>query len=414
MTQKKMTRRSYLKYAGAAVVAAAAAGGGYYLLRPAPQEAEKTPILFGGTLDLTDGLAGYNLLCKVGYDVWEKDVNARGGILGRPVKMILYDDELKTEKMLSLSEKLLTVDNVDFLTAGTATLQVPVMAPLGEKYGKVLVALFWPASLIFEVRDDPNVFPHNFGYSAGTYVYPQPLFEWMNSLTGDQRPKKVALVGRDDLYGRDSSETCRELAAKYGFEVILDEFHDPMATDVTALMQKVKSAGPDAVVGNGYGGDAIARARALHSVGFVPKIYWENVGPATGEWIQTLGKQGDYTLASVPWVSNYPGPENETFKNLVKEVSGKEAEYGAAICYMQMQLYEQAIKKAGSLDQEKIREIFNTEEFDLLVGKFKFVNRFGQAPIFLTQVQNGKLETVWPTQYKTKDAIPTIPSNWGQ
>ena len=394
-----------------AIASSLATWGILIMLRPS----EGNPIVMGTTFDFTSFEAQHGRLVKAGFEIWMDEVNAKGGLLGRQVTLITYDDEDTTEKIVSNTERLLSVDKVDILLGGWGSLHTPVMAPIAEKYGMTNVGVFWPNTLIYRARDEPETIHHSFAYSSGPYMYPRPMFAFINSLPNETRPSTIALVSRDDIYGRDSAATCKELAEQYNFTIVLDEYFDPTKLDLTLVMTKVAQSNPDVIMGNGFPNDAEVRCRALHEIGFIPKIYWENIGPAWPEWITVLGVKGEYAFQGTPWAYNFPGAANEAFvTKAIMKVGRDLLSYPTAMGYMIGQIYEQAITKADSLDQAKLLNILETNEFDTLMGKVTFTDHFANAPMFLIQVQNATFETIWPSTLQTSPPVLPIPSTWGQ
>jgi len=397
------------------VIIAALASWVYYTSVNPPSPQGEEPIRFGVVLDLTDGLALADRQSLMGYRTWERIINAKGGLLGRPVELIVYDGEFKSDKMISLTERLITVDKVDILIGSSTTFFAGLQSPLAEKYGVVTLHQWWPNSLIKQVKEDPTVYPHSFGYSAGTYTHPTAFFEFLNSLPADKKPETLGFVGRADLYGRDGIDRCKELAAQYGYTVALEEYHDPAATDITPLMRKLKEANPDAVIGMGYYDDAVLRAKAIHAVNFVPKIYFEDVGPAYPEWPLQLSAKGEEVMSAVMWFKDYPSEGNTEFLTEIKALYGileDQVQYGAAMGFITLEIYQQAIQKANSLDQEKIREAMMNEEFDTIVGKVEFTDRFAYSRMYIVQVIDGKIEVI-AGDYKSHDPVIPIPPDWG-
>jgi branched-chain amino acid transport system substrate-binding protein len=421
--RKKASRRKFLKYAGAGivVVAAAAAGYGayqYYAQPPTPRPTEKKPIVLGGSLPLTGAMADPAKWIKIAREIWAEEVNARGGLLGRPVELIQYDDELKSEKVVSLTEKLISVDGIDILIGPYPGPATPVVAPIADKYQKVTLHCFPPRSFIIGMRDQPDKFIYSFGFSSGT-LYPMGIVDLMVSMPNEVRPKTLALVGRNDIYGRDSSETFRDYGVSKGFQIVLDEYYDPAVVDLSPLMRKVKDANPDGVMLESFMGDCILGVKALHDVGFIPKIVWGSVGPAVTDWIPTLEKKGSYVIGTSPYVHSVRTPGNDKLRQIIRTRYNTETHYGAGFGYMQMQIYEQAITNAGSLDQDKIREVMNKSEFETIMGPLRFGavkpnDRYSTALLFDTQVLNDNIEVVYPYSYKTTDYKYPIPSNWGK
>jgi len=378
-----------------------------------PPEVE--PIVFGMTSDFTSFNAEWSRLVKAGIEIWIEEVNARGGILGRPVIARWYDDEAMTEKMVSNNEKLITIDNVDVLIGAPSSLGAAVLSSIAEKYDMTTVSIYWPTTLVRQAEDEPEALRNSFALSSGPTIHPRPMFEFMNSLPAEQRPQTIALVNRDDTYGRDSSLVCKELAEEFGFEIVADIYQPVTMLDLQPIMLQVREANPDVVMGNGFTADAYRRVKAIQELGFIPKCYWENIGPGWPEWPDVLGAGGDYVFGGLPWVENYPAVANQEFVGKVGiKLGQKFVSYGPALGYMSMQIYEQAIIEAGSIDQEKIKDALETLEFDTLMGSFNFENHFGVALMFLVQVQEGELKTIWPMDYRNAEPVIPLPPDWGQ
>ena len=221
----KKNPRSWLKGSFAALIAAA----GIALVTPA--QAGDT-IKIGFSMALTGGLAGAGKGALIAMQVWAEDVNARGGILGKPVELVYYDDQTNPATVPAIYTKLLDIDEVDFVVSGYGTNLIAPAMPIVMQRGLVFPSLFGLA--VNEKFNYDNYFQI---MPAG----PSPMTDWSKgffevAMAQDPPPRTIALVGADAEFARNAVKGARENAKDLGLEVVYDESYPPRTADYTPIV----------------------------------------------------------------------------------------------------------------------------------------------------------------------------------
>lgn len=251
------------------------------------------PILVGGSLGLTGPFSGPSAVYKAVYEYWANRVNREGGLLGRPVRLIIYDDEGKPAVAQALYQRLLKEDNVDLVLAPYTTLVGGSIIPIVESAGKVL----WNGGFVgIELFKKSR-------WIVGAYAYQEPdyprgIFELVDSLPPAQRPRRIGVVTEQNPFtlvvknGFQGDGGVLGFARQRNIPVVLNEEFAPTVTDVRGLIQRAKAANVDLFFALALPNPAALLARTAHELGFKPAIYcqcgspvtmlpyWRDLGPA--------------------------------------------------------------------------------------------------------------------------------------
>lgn len=367
--------------------------------------AQQNPIIIGGTLALTGPFAEPSADYKYVYDRWLKDVNARGGLLGRPVKMVIYNDESKPTVAQALYNKLLDQDQADLILAPYTTYVGATIVPLVLNHNKLLFNGGFTGIAIFEDAK---------GRMIGSYPYQEPeytrgLFEMIQSLPAADRPKRLAIftsqnpfsvVNRSGFNGKGGALNYAKAA---DVEVVLDELYPPSTTDFAGLVRKAKAANADLVLALSLPNDTLNIARSMRQLNFKPKIFCTCGAPMTtlSSWPK-LGSAGEDAFGQT---FSWPTQEFEGIRSLAAdfEARGQQTIPGYAISgYAILQVIEQAVEGARTLDQDQLKGYIESHTFRTVAGNLTF-GKYGM-PSFnqvVIQFRNGRNEVVWPEAFKT-------------
>jgi len=222
---------------------------------------------------------------------------------------------------------------------------------------------------------------------------------------------KIAIIGQDSLFPRQVGKGAKEWAKKLGIEVVLDENYPPKQTDFTALLQKIKAAGAEAIISNSYFADSVAQLRQMREQNLNFKMYSSTVGPGLPNFAEQLGSTAEYVLGFSQWeplpaILKHPGMQEYIEK--YEKRFGEKPNYHAAATYGALQVTEAAIKKAGSFDSEKIREALATLDIETVFGRYKVDARGLNDHEGLTfQILKGQRRVVYPEKWaETKAELP--------
>lgn len=353
------------------------------------------PIKIGGSLPLTGIYSESAKWLKAGYEYWEEDINKRGGLLGRPVKMIIYDDESNVDKAVTYYERAITVDKVDLIVGGFPGTAGVALMPLAEKYGKVLVGM----------GGHLKSFEQGYTYSFGTL----PLIsEWVYlsfvTLLDDLIPKKdwpksMALLTMNNVIGLSAVGNVVKAVEDRGVKVVVNETYNLPLADATPLVSKAKANAAEILCCLSFFDDAVMIMRAAKAMNYKPKIIYQQIATKIPAWMKELGEDGNNVLGSSFWSPGLPYPGNDKIFKGAKEKLGMPVPpdyFGQG--YIFVYSLELAVRGAGTLDDKKIRDYLRSHTFDLPYGTgIKFDSRGLPSPyIFTVMTAGGRNVLVGP------------------
>src|SRR3954469_3068011 len=253
-----------LKYLGGALLAAAIACAAL----PAARAAE--PITIGFGMALTGGLAPSGKATLLAMQIWEEEINAKGGLLGRPVKLVYYDDQSNPSTIPGLYTKLMDVDKVDIIASSYATNMVAPAMPIVMQHDRTFFGLLGLA-----VNSEFH-YPRYFSMTPTGGPRPKESFaEGFFELAAEQNPKPstVAMCGADAEFPRNAMDGARQVIKRLGLKLVYDKTYPPNTTDYTPVVRAIAATNPDIFLACSYPADTVGIIRASHEIGFKPKVY---------------------------------------------------------------------------------------------------------------------------------------------
>ncbi len=392
-----MTRQAIRTLAGAfAAVLVLGAGPAWAGHRP------NNEVLVGGAISQTGRYAEPAGRQVNSIKLWVDHVNGRGGLLGHKINLVLLDDKSDTQTAIKLYEKLITEDKVDLLLAPYSSGITEAVANVNERYKMPFVAYGAASTPIWE-KGRKYIF--NIVDVAENYQ------KGAAHLAKQVGVKKAAIIGEDSLFPRQSGKGAKEWCQKLGIDVVVEENYPLKQTDFTALLQKIKAAGAEAIFSNSYFADAAAQVRQMREQNMNFKVFASTVGPGLPKFAEQLGPTAEYVLGYSQWE---PLPEvlkNPGMKEFVEAYEkryGEKPNYHAGNAYGALQVTEAALKKAGSFDNEKLREALASIEVHSVFGRYKVDARGMNNHEGLTfQILQGQRKIVWPQKWaQTKAELP--------
>ena len=366
------------------------------------------PIRLGASLSLTGTYAKLGKNQHEGYKLCEKDLNAKGGLLGRKVEFVVYDDQSTPATAVRLYEKLITEDKVDGIMGPYSSPVTEASANVTEKYKKVMVSPLAATTSIF--KKEPR--------RKYIFMVISPAEGYMEGLVdmGAKRGlKTVAVVNEDTLFSKAAAAGAVESAKKKVLQVVFQEAYPKGNTDFSALLTKLKSVNPDILAAATYFDDAVALTRQMKELNVNPKMYGVTVGGDLPEFYDTLKQNAEYIYGATQWEHTLPYPGNQEFFETYKRDFGHEPSYHSAAGYAGCLIYAEAAKRAGSLDADKVREQLLKLEMKTIFGDYKVdPDGFQLAhKMVMFQWQGERKVTVWPDELaQVKPRFPTPP--WTQ
>lgn len=373
---------------------------------PAPSPAAG-PIKIGATLPLTGGFAETGKWVEQGYRYWAEEINNKGGLLGRKVELTIYDDGSSPEKAVSLLERLITVDKVDLIAGGYPGTSAAAQMPVAERFKKVYV------SMGGHMKSFQQGFKYSFGGPPlmGEWWY-EGIWQWLETLPADQRPKKAAAITMNNPIGLAAKTSIYDGLKRLGIELVMDEMYDLPLPDATPLVSKAKSTGADMFLANGSFADGVQTIRAMKALDYNPKIIVQAIGTLVPGWITELGEDGNYVFSGTAMHDKLPFPGVAELNKVAQErfkLPSSPQYFLFGYCWMQT--LQKGVEGAGSLDQDAIANYLRTHEIQTIGGKFKFDEKGLPAPYsYATQIINGRAELIWPKEVRTAEPVYPKPA----
>ena len=355
-----------------------------------------SPIKIGSSMAMTGGLGPNGKSALLAWKIWEEEVNAKGGLLGRPVKLIYYDDQSNPSTVPGIYAKLLGVDKVDLVVGGYATAMLAPAMPVIMQYKKVFIGLLGLA--VNSEFHYPNYFVMIPSGPDPKPAFTQGFFEV--AMAQNPKPTTVAIVAADQEFSRNASDGARQNAKKYGLKIVYDKAYPPSTTDYAPIVRAVQATNPDIVVVCSYPPNSVGIIRAVNEVGFKPKMIGGGmVGPQNSAIKAQLGPLLNGVVNYDFWLPvpkmMFPGVADLMKKYQARAASeGVDAlgYYMAPQAYAQLQVLQQAIEATKSLDDQKLADYIRKSTFHTVLGDVKFGEggEWAQSRVLQVQFQNIK------------------------
>jgi branched-chain amino acid transport system substrate-binding protein len=396
-----------LKWRGAlasfvATAALAAFGGPAGAQAPSGQ-----PITIGFGMALTGPLAANGKQALLGAKIWEETINKKGGLLGRPVKLVYYDDQSNPSTVPGIYTKLLDVDKVDLVTGPYATAMIAPAMPVVMQKGKVFIGLFGLA-----VNSEFN-YPKYFAMIPSGPETKPSFTKGFFDVAAQQNPKPqtVALVAADQEFSRNACEGARENAKAVGMRVVYDKTYPPTTTDFSPIVRAIQATNPDIVSVCSYPLDSVGMVKAVNEIGFKPKmiggamvglqatVFKTQLGPLLNGWV-------NYET----WVPSEKMLTPEVKEFLATYQSRAAAEgvdplgyYLGTWGYAYMELLGNAIAGAKSINDDQVANYLRSNPVKTIMGDIKFGKGGEWAESRMLQVQYHGIKGNTVDQFKGMD-----------
>jgi branched-chain amino acid transport system substrate-binding protein len=372
------------------------------VMSAAPAQAAD-PIKIGLGMSLTGKLAANGKNALLSMQIWEDDTNAQGGLLGRPVKLVYYDDQSDPGQVPGIYAKLLDIDKVDLIVSGYASTQIAAAMPLAMERKKIFMGLSGTA--VNEQFQYPM-------YFAMTPNGPDPKPAFTNGFfkvaeAQNPKPQTVAIAYADAEFGQNVCDGARTNAKTSGFRIVYDKNYPPATVDFSPIVRAIAARNPDLLVICSYPLDTIGIVKAIHEIGFKPKMWG---GAMVGLQATALKAQlGPLLNGIVNFETWMPvkGLETPAAADFLKkyEIRAKAAGADAlaffpVMAYADLQVVGQAIAATKSLKDDVLAAYMHKAEFKTVVGNFSFGadGEWSQNQMLEAQFQN--IESNSPDQFR--------------
>jgi branched-chain amino acid transport system substrate-binding protein len=416
-----MLARSKWKGVIASLFAAAALG---LLAGPVDAQAPSgEPIKIGFSMALTGPLSPNGKSALLGMKIWEEEINAKGGLLGRPVKLVYYDDQSQAAPVPGIYTKLLDVDKVDLVIGPYATVPSAAAMPVIMQKGKVFIILFG-LGVNTEFK-----YPKFFAMIPSGQD-PKPAFtEGFFEVAAAQNPKPqtVALIAADQEFSKNACDGARENSKKAGLRIVYDRNYPPNTTDFSPIVRAIQAANPDVVTVCSYPLDSVGVVRAVTEINYKPKLIG---GAMVGLQATAIKRQlGPLLNGWVNYETWVPAKSlmfegTEEFLKKYQARAGAEGVdplgyYLGTWGYAYIEILGDAVAATKSLDDNKLADYIGKTTFKTIMGDVKFGKGGEWAKGRMLQVQyhdikSGELDqfrgmdtqtVVAPAEYKTGNVV---------
>jgi ABC-type branched-subunit amino acid transport system substrate-binding protein len=375
---------------------------------PAPAAIE-----IGASVPLTGKYAALGAMVKPGYEIAVADINAAGGVFVKqydkkiPLHLTIYDDESDPNKAVTKMETLYSDQKVVVYLGGAGSDMHAATAAIAEKNK---VSYLGIAFALYSI--------HQKGYKYLFSPFPKSpaqakdVFEILNAkIPEGQRPTKVAIFQETTDWGIELGGMWKELAPKYGYQVVTYETYAPRAADMSGMILKAKAAGAETLLTVPAPPDGPTMYKQMAELGWTPKFTLMIRAPENVSWAETMKRIGDNVTIFPGWHygENFPGVAELNAKYQAQ--FGRPADLLTGPAYACVQIAAAAIEKAGTLDRDKIRDAIAATNMTTVVGPVTF-NADGTGNVLnpLIQWQDGQLELVWPKEQATFEFIYPAPA----
>ncbi len=399
MSEKFTTKRRMLALGGMLGVALILA----QVLTPTVARAAE-PIKIGFSMALTGALAGAGKAALIAMEIWRDDINKQGGLLGRQVEFVYYDDATSPSKVPGIYTKLLNIDDVDLVVSSYGTNEISPAMPIVMRKGLVFMSLFGLA-----VND-------RFSYDRYFQIMPAgpvPKVDWSRgffdlAMAQNPKPKSIALLAEDAEFARNAVAGARINAKKVGLNIVYDKTFPFGSSDLTPVIRAIKASGAELIYIGSYPHGSVGLVKAANELDLRAKMFGGGmVGLQFASIQKNLGPMLNNIVNYDFWVPEptlkFEGVEAflEKYQAAAK---GKKVDplghYLPPYAYAYLQILGQAVNAVGSLDQKAIAEYIHANTFKTVVGPVAFAKNGEWAETRTLQIQFRDIEPNNLEQFK--------------
>jgi branched-chain amino acid transport system substrate-binding protein len=355
------------------------AGIGAALISPAlvktPAFADAAPIKIGFSMALTGPLAANGKQALLGAQIWQEQVNAKGGLLGRQVQLVNYDDQSNPSTVPGIYTKLLDVDKVDLIMSGYATNMVAPAIPIAMQRSKTLIGLFALAA------NSEFHYPRYFSMLPSGPTPKESFTEGFFQVASAQspKPKTIAIAAEDADFSHNAADGARNNVKKYGFNTVYDKTFPPGTTDFSPIVRAIQAANPDLVVFCCYPLSSVGLTLSANELGLKPKMMGgAMVGLQATVFKNKLKSKLNGIVNYETWVPSPKllAPAADFFKTYQAKAAGQGIDplgyYLGGWGYAYFQVLQQAVEGSKSINDDKLADYMRKNDFKTIMADVKF------------------------------------------
>src|SRR5712692_1121750 len=381
--------------------------------------AQQAPVKIGIGIAQTGTLGGGGKAALLALQMWVEDVNGRGGLLGRKVELLAYDDQSNPATTPGIYTKLLDVDKVDLLIAPYGTVPTAPIMPLVKQRGLLLMGNF-----SFQVN---HTVKHDMWFNNAPWGDATSWTEGFLKVGQNIGAKTIAFIAADQEFAQNLANGAKEIAKKSGLQTVYEQNYPPTTVDFSAMIRAIRAAKPDMVFVCSYPNDSVAIVRAVNEIGVGPTVKLFGGGMVGLQFTPVMESLGSMLNGIVNYNSYVPGMKYPGIEEFLQRYAKKAAEakvdplgfYLPPFNYAIGQMYEQAITATKSLDHKKLADYLHNNELKTIVGPIRYGPDGEWANPRVVQAQfrgvvdknidqfrqPGKQVVLYPPQYKTGEVV---------
>ncbi len=332
------------------------------------------------------------ILQRNGFKLWESSVNRRGGLLGRPVKLEIHNDQSDPVIARKLYQQMADSQNFNFMFAPFSSEISEAILPITEEHGYNLLASGASADRLWQ-----KGYKHIFGLFTPASKIAVSFLEMatINNL------KTIAITFADNSFSTDIAQGSKLWAERFGLEIVFFQNFQKNSANLTMTINAIKEINPDILIIGGHLEDAIAFRQATIQTGWRPKAFYAPQGPSLPAFQNRLGSNSHLVFSTSQWerLGGIHQPGLDSFIQEYKDTYNESPQYFAATAYAAGQILEAAISETQSFDHQEINTILKKLNFESIIGRYGVDQNGVQVKNFtlVMQIQkDGTREVVWP------------------
>jgi branched-chain amino acid transport system substrate-binding protein len=332
----------------------------------------QTPIKIGMSMPQTGSLGAGGQAALVALRMWVEDVNAKGGLLGRKVEFIVYDDQTNPANTPGIYTKLLDVDKVDLLIAPYGTVPTAPIMPLVKQRGLLLMGNF-----SFQVN---HTVKHDMWFNNAPWNDAASWFDGYIATGKKLGAKTIAFLAADQEFAQNLANGARELAKKAGLKSVYDQNYPPTTTDFSSLVRAIRQSNADIVFVASYPNDSVAIVRSVNEIGIGNNVKLFGGGMVGLQFTPNMVNLGSLLNGVINYNTYVPGMKYPGIEDYFARYAKKAAEakvdplgyYITPYNYAIGQMLEQAVNATKSLDHKKLADYLRKNEMQTIVGPIRY------------------------------------------
>ncbi len=347
------------------------------------------PVRIGVSIGLTGRYAPMGNMYAKGLQLWEKEMNSKGGLLGRPLILAVYDDRSSTSEARRIYLEMLSQKRVDFVFGPYSSANSKAVADIAEQYR-------YPT--LFPMASSNAVWAVGRNYAFGIMTLERHSVGTVFTFLARHGIQKVGMLVDESLFRMGAPNEGFKWARRLDLQIVLHEAWNPAS--LLEQLRRARELEVEALLVWGYMEQAISTRQALEEIGWRPRLFFSQASPAVPEYRRILGPSADYTVGTSIWEpdasKHYPG--SKEFAEAFFRQYGIQPTYHAAIGFAAGEILAQAITRAGCLDRERVRDSLSTLDTVTLIGRYGVDSRGMQVRQrqLIIQWQNGEKKVLWP------------------